>query len=162
VQKAIGDAVSTTAEQVHARHILVDTLDTANQIEARLKTGEDFAALAIALSTDTGSKDQGGDLGWFPRGQMIPAFEDVAFALPVNQISDPISTTYGVHIIQVLGHESNRPLDTAALQQAQSNAFNDWLQKQTLDPTVAKIDRFFKSEYIPVDVTKILATLNQP
>ena len=161
LQKAIGDSVPTTAEQVHARHILVDTLDAANQVETRLKNGEDFAALAIELSTDTGSKDQGGDLGWFPRGQMVKEFEDAAFSLPVNQVSDPISTTYGAHIIQVLGHEQNRPLDASALQQAQSTAFNDWLQKQTLDPTVSKIERYFKDEYIPADVKKILAQLQQ-
>ncbi|MBI5034395.1 MAG: peptidylprolyl isomerase [Chloroflexi bacterium] len=157
VQKAIGETASTTAEQVHARHILVDTLDQANQVQERLKKGEDFAALAVELSKDTGSKTEGGDLGWFTRGQMIPAFEDAAFSTSVNQVSAPITTTYGVHIIQVLGYEQNRALDASALQQAQTKAFNDWLQKQLVDPTVSKIEDYFKDEYIPADVRKIIA-----
>lgn len=159
LQKAIGETAPTTAEQVHARHILVDTMDQANQVEDRLKKGEDFAKLAVELSKDPGSKEQGGDLGWFGRGQMIQAFEDAAFGLPVNQVSQPISTTYGVHVIQVLAHEQNHPLDATALQQAQTTAFTDWLQKQMLDPSVSKIERYFKDEYIPADVRKLIDQL---
>lgn len=159
VQKAIGADVPTTAEQVHARHILLATLDDAVKAEDRLKKGEDFAALAVELSQDTGSKDQGGDLGWFGRGAMIKEFEDVAFALPVNQISDPVTSTFGIHIIQVLEHEQNRPLDPTALQQAQTNAFNDWLQKLQLDPQLSKIEQFYKDEYVPADVKKIMAQI---
>lgn len=157
LQKAIGDEVPKTAEQVEARHILVKTYDEALQVEDRLKKGEDFAKVAAEVSTDTGSKAEGGDLGWFPRGQMVKEFEDAAFALKVGQISDPITTTFGVHIIQVLGHENNRPLEPAALQQKQTAAFDDWLQKQLLDASVTKIERFYKDEYVPSDVKKILA-----
>jgi peptidyl-prolyl cis-trans isomerase D len=157
LQKAIGAEAPTTAEQVWARHILVTTMDDALKAEDRLSKGEDFVALAKELSIDTGSKDQGGDLGWFSRGQMIKEFEDAAFSLPVNQISQPISTTYGVHIIQVLGHEQNHTLDATALQQAQTTAFNDWVNKQLADTT--KIQRFFNANDVPADVRKIIQQL---
>ena len=157
LQAVIGADVPTTAEQVHARHILVATMADAQKVEDRLSKGEDFAALALELSTDTGTKDLGGDLGWFSRGQMVKEFEDAAFSLPVNQISQPISTTYGVHIIQVLGHDQNHPLDASALQQAQTDAFNNWLNQQQADTT--KVQRFFKAEDVPADVRKMIQQL---
>lgn len=157
LQKAIGATVPTTAEQVWARHILVSTLDDAKKVEDRLSKGEDFAVVAKDVSTDTGSKNQGGDLGWFTRGQMVKEFEDAAFSLPVNQISQPISTTYGYHIIQVLGHQQNRPLDPSALQQAQTTAFNDWINKQLSDTT--QVQRFFNAQDVPADVRKIIQQL---
>lgn len=159
VQQAIANEVPTSEEQVQARHILVKTYEEAVQAKARLDKGEDFAKVAQELSTDTGSKDQGGDLGWFPRGQMVKEFEDAAFALQVNQISDPITTTFGVHLIQVLARDPNRPLEPAALQQKQTAAFNDWLQKLVIDPNT-KIERYYKDEYLPVEVKKILAQIN--
>ncbi len=154
LQKAIGDTVPTSAEQVHVRHILVNTYTETLQIEDQLSKGADFAALALQYSTDTGSKDVGGDLGWFPRGQMVKEFEDAAFSLAINQISQPISTTYGVHIIQVLGHEQNRPLDPSALQQAQTTAFNDWLSQARLS---GKIERFYSDAYVPPEVKNDIA-----
>jgi foldase protein PrsA len=93
-------------EQVHARHILVADLKTADMIEAQLKAGKDFAALAKQYSTDPGSKDKGGDLGWFRRGQMVPSFDKVAFTLPVGQISQPVKSPFGYHIIEVEGRQA--------------------------------------------------------
>jgi peptidyl-prolyl cis-trans isomerase C len=88
-------------EEIHARHILVATLPEAQAIEKRLKAGEDFAKIAKEASKDTGS--DGGDLGWFTREKMVPAFADAAFRLKVGEISDPVQTEFGWHIIQVLG-----------------------------------------------------------
>ncbi|MDE3089685.1 MAG: peptidylprolyl isomerase [Chloroflexota bacterium] len=152
--QVFADQVPTTAEQIHARHILVQTYTETLQIEDDLKKGEDFGALAAQFSTDTATKDIGGDLGWFPRGVMDKTFEDAAFSLGINQISDPITTTFGVHIIQLLGHEQNRPLDASALQQKQTAAFNDWLQQTRL---TAKIDRFYQDAYVPPEVQKVIA-----
>ncbi len=154
LQKAFADAVPTTGEQVHARHILVQTYTETLQIEDRLSKGEDFAALAQQFSTDTGSKDTGGDLGWFPRGVMDKTFEDAAFSLAINQISQPVTTTFGVHIIQVLGREQNRPLEKTTLQQTQTAAFNDWLQQTRL---TAKIDRFYSDSFVPPEVMTAIA-----
>jgi len=159
LQQAIGDEVPTAEEQVQARHILVKTYEEALQAKARLDKGEDFAKVAQELSTDTGSKEQGGDLGWFPRGQMVKEFEDAAFALAVNQISDPVTTTLGVHLIQVLARDPKRPLEPAVLQRKQSQAFDDWLQKTMADPNT-KIERLYKDEYVPAEVKKILAQIN--
>ena len=88
---------------------------------------------------------------------MIKEFEDAAFALSVNQISQPITTSFGVHIIQALGHEQNRPLTESALQQKQTQVFTDWLQKTLLDSNT-KIERFYKDEYVPADIRKMLGT----
>jgi foldase protein PrsA len=93
--------------QVRARHILVKTKAQADMIEAQLKKGGDFAALAKQYSQDPGTKDKGGELGWFGPGQMVPAFQNAAFALKPNQISAPVQTPFGWHVIQV---EDTKPL----------------------------------------------------
>jgi foldase protein PrsA len=120
-------------EQVQARHILVPDLATANKIEAQLKQNPNsFADLAKQYSTDPGSKEKGGDLGWFRRGQMVPAFDKVAFTLPVNAISEPVKSPFGYHIIQVLGKQ---PGQTATL--ANSTArITDMLRQQQEAPLI--------------------------
>jgi parvulin-like peptidyl-prolyl isomerase len=127
LQEALAARVPTTGEQVQARHILVKDEETAATVLERLNAGEDFAKLAEEFSTDESNKAQGGELGWFGRGAMVKEFEDAAFSLPVGQISEPISTTFGYHIIEVEGHEQNRMLDSSALSRLQSQAFTDWL-----------------------------------
>jgi peptidyl-prolyl cis-trans isomerase C len=89
-------------DEVHARHILVSTEDDAKAIKAQLDAGADFATLAKAKSIEPGAKDSGGDLGYFTQDKMVKPFADAAFALKVNQISDPVQTQFGWHIIQVL------------------------------------------------------------
>jgi peptidyl-prolyl cis-trans isomerase C len=87
-------------QEVHARHILVPTEDEAKAIEAELKKGADFATLAKEKSKDPGAAD-GGDLGYFTKEQMVPEFAEAAFKLDKGQISDPIHTQFGWHIIKV-------------------------------------------------------------
>ncbi len=154
LNQALGDQVPTTTEQVHARHILVANYDDAVKVEDQLKQGKDFADLAKEFSTDTSNKDSGGDLGWFGRGQMVKEFEDAAFALKVNEISQPVTTTFGVHIIQVLGHEQNRPLDESALQQKKSAALNDWLDQNRAN---FKTERYYSPDYVPRDIQKVIS-----
>ena len=86
--------------ELNARHILVADAETAQAVAEKLKAGEDFAALAKEYSTD-GSASSGGDLGWFTVGSMVQEFNDAAYALDVNEISEPVQTEYGFHIIQV-------------------------------------------------------------
>jgi peptidyl-prolyl cis-trans isomerase C len=86
-------------QEVHARHILVATEAEAKEVAERLKKGEDFATVAKEKSKDPGA--EGGDLGFFTRGQMLKPFEDAAFALEVGQISEPVQTQFGWHIIKV-------------------------------------------------------------
>src|SRR5579863_2164076 len=87
-------------QEVHARHILVETEDEAKAIAAELKKGADFAELAKKKSKDPGASD-GGDLGFFTKDQMVPEFSAVAFALEPGKISDPVKSQFGWHIIKV-------------------------------------------------------------
>jgi peptidyl-prolyl cis-trans isomerase C len=87
-------------QEVHARHILVQTEEEAKEIEAELKKGADFAALAKEKSKDPGAAD-GGDLGYFTKDQMVPEFSEAAFKLDKGQTSDPVHTQFGWHIIKV-------------------------------------------------------------
>lgn len=89
------------SQELNARHILVEDEETAKEIKAKLDAGEDFAELAKEFSTDPGSGAQGGDLGWFTVGTMVPEFNDAAYALEVDEISEPVQSEHGFHIIQV-------------------------------------------------------------
>ena len=88
-------------DQVEASHILVDDEAEAKKIKADLDAGGDFAAIAKEKSTDPGSGANGGELGFFDRGTMVPEFSDVAFSLKVGEISDPVKSQFGWHIIKV-------------------------------------------------------------
>ena len=102
MHKVYDDAVKQmgSEQEVHARHILVATEDEAKAIEAELKKGADFATLAKEKSKDPGAAE-GGDLGYFTKDQMVPEFAEVAFKLDKGQISDPVKTQFGWHIIKV-------------------------------------------------------------
>lgn len=90
----------TREEQVAASHILVETFEAAAALKKRLDEGENFSQLALENSSCP-SKENGGALGLFERGRMVPEFEEAAFALEVSEISEPVQTTFGYHIIQV-------------------------------------------------------------
>ena len=120
-------AAFDTPAQVRARHILVATLPTAEKVEALLRAGQSFATLAREYSIDPGTKDKGGELGFFRRGQMVPAFDQVAFSLPVGQISQPVKSPFGYHIIQV---EARTPAQRATLASARSRIVDLLRQQQ--------------------------------
>ncbi len=129
----------TTEEQVWARHILVDTEGEATAVEELLKNGSDFARLAREFSSDTGSGSQGGDLGWFGKGAMVPEFEDAAFNQPIGEIGEPIKSQFGYHIIQVLDRRE-LPLSASQLQQNRDTAFNDWLSTVKAEADIVNYD----------------------
>ena len=123
--KAAYEAKKNDFEQIQARHILVrfkgspvplgkdkkelteeEALAKATEIRKRIAGGEDFAKIAKEESDDVGSGANGGDLGSFRHGQMVPEFEKVAFAQPIGQVSDPIKTQFGYHIIRVDKHDT--------------------------------------------------------
>jgi peptidyl-prolyl cis-trans isomerase C len=102
MKKVYEDAAKqiTGEQEVHARHILVETEDEAKAVKAELDKGADFAELAKKKSKDPGASD-GGDLGFFTKEQMVPEFSAVAFALEPGKISDPVKSQFGWHIIKV-------------------------------------------------------------
>ena len=102
MHKIYDEAIKQTPneEEVHARHILVATEGEAKDIEAQLKKGTDFAALAKEKSKDPGAAE-GGDLGYFTKEQMVPEFAEAAFKLEKGQTSDPVKTQFGWHIIKL-------------------------------------------------------------
>jgi parvulin-like peptidyl-prolyl isomerase len=144
VYEAVTADLKPEEEQVWARHILVATEDEAKAVLDRLNKGEDWYSLAAELSTDTSNKDQGGDLSWFGRGQMVPEFEEAAFKLEIGQISQPVKTDFGWHIIQVLGHET-RPLDPYAFEQMRQKTFNAWLEQKKTELGVEKYDSVWQT-----------------
>jgi hypothetical protein len=121
--------VAPEQEQIWARHILVPDQALAQTIIERLNAGDDFFSLAAEFSTDTSNKDLGGDLGWFGKGIMVQEFEDAAFALQVGELSQPVETSFGWHVIQLLGRE-NRPLTDDEYQSLRDEKFSEWLQQQ--------------------------------
>jgi foldase protein PrsA len=130
------------AEQVKASHILVEDEATAKEIKQKLTDGADFAELAKEYSTDEGTKENGGELGFFARGTMVTEFDDVAFALPLNEISDPVKTDYGYHIIKVEekkeGKEANfddskAEIKETLIDQKLESEYSTWLEEKKKD-----------------------------
>jgi peptidyl-prolyl cis-trans isomerase C len=112
MKKVYDDAAKQISgeQEVHARHILVETEDEAKAVEDELKKGADFAELAKKKSKDPGASD-GGDLGFFTKDQMVPEFSAVAFALEPGKISDPVKTQFGWHVIKVEEKRSRKAPD---------------------------------------------------
>jgi peptidyl-prolyl cis-trans isomerase C len=112
MRKVYQDASKEIAgeQEVHARHILVETEDEAKAIKAELDKGADFAELAKKKSKDPGASD-GGDLGFFTKDQMVPEFSAAAFALEPGKISDPVKSQFGWHIIKVEEKRNRKPPD---------------------------------------------------
>jgi len=118
--------VPVTAEEVHAKQILVTSETQANQIYQKLQSGADFATLAKQYDPLTS-----GDLGWFPRGYLTqPEVEDAAFSLETGKFSQVIHSKIGFHIIQVIERDPKHPLSPDALQKAQHQALSDWLKNR--------------------------------
>ena len=136
---------SKFAEHVWASHILVDTAETGQEVLDKLEAGEEFGALAAEYSTDPGSKDQGGDLGWFPAGRMVPEFEAAAFGLEPGEISGLVETDFGYHIIQV--HEKEeQEMDPAVYAQVQSRQFQEWFGAQHDEADIERLYTFQDAE----------------
>ncbi len=132
-------------EEIHARHILLPTEEEAKKAEARLKGGEDFAKVANELSKDTSG--DGGDLGWFTKDKMVPEFANAAFKLKKGEISDPIHTQFGWHIIQV---EDTRTKTFPPFEQLKDQAGRYVAQKAESE-TIAQLHGAAKIELFDAD-----------
>lgn len=102
-------------QEVKARHILVESEDKAKEIAEKIVHGADFAQMAKEHSMDPGTKDDGGSLGYFGRGQMVPQFEEAAFKLDTGDVSDPVQTQFGWHLIQVEDRRERQPPEFEAV-----------------------------------------------
>lgn len=142
----VSSDVEEEAEHVWIRHILVEDEETANEVIDKLAAGEDFVDLAAEYSLDTSNKDNGGDLDWFTRGSMVQPFEEAAFNLEVGEISDPVQTDFGWHILESLGKD-DLLLDPSAYQQLRNQAYSDWItEKETIYQPIIN-DNW--SKYVP-------------
>ncbi|MDD5447988.1 MAG: peptidylprolyl isomerase [Actinomycetota bacterium] len=126
-----------TAESVHVAHILLESDGEAKGVEARLKKGEDFSALAKAFSSDDATGPNGGDLGWIERGTMEPVVEEAAFSLPTGGVSGVVKASDGYHLIKVLERrpeyippfeEVKEEVEKVLLTRKKEEAFADWLK----------------------------------
>jgi parvulin-like peptidyl-prolyl isomerase len=129
--EAMDFEVETTKPEVWARHILVASEDyeLGLDILARLREGENFYDLAALYSIDESNKDMGGDLGWFDKSTMVPEFSEAAFSLGEGELSQLVETTFGYHIIQVLGRRES-PVSANEILQQRQQLFSIWLSDQ--------------------------------
>ncbi|TDH59584.1 peptidylprolyl isomerase, partial [Dankookia rubra] len=121
-------------EEVHARHILLKTEPEAQAALAAVKGGEDFGAVAKRLSTDPGSRD-GGDLGFFKRGDMVPEFAEAAFAMKPGELSAPVKSPFGWHVIKV---EERRAAPVPGFEESRQQLRQQMLQEQ-VDAVVQRV-----------------------
>jgi peptidyl-prolyl cis-trans isomerase C len=130
VADALASTIGQSAPQVHASHMLVPTREEADAARARVTGGEDFATVAREVSTDQATAGNGGDLGWFAREEMIPAFAHAAFALEPGAISQPVETEFGWHIITVAESDPDRPLTDAQIQRIKQAHIDRWVEEE--------------------------------
>lgn len=132
--------------QVRASHILVKTEEDAKKLLNQIKKGADFAKLAKANSIDTGSAGNGGDLGFFSRGQMVPEFERAAFGLKKGEVSDPVKTQYGYHLIKVTGVKEGNVVEFDKIKQVLTQRLTAAKQKDLFDSYVNDLKKSYKVE----------------
>jgi foldase protein PrsA len=127
-----------TNMEVKASHILVEKEEEAKNILEKINKGEDFGELAKKYSKDPGSKEKGGDLGYFSKGMMVPEFEKAAFALKKGEISAPVKTKHGYHIIKVVDTKK----ETKKFEEVKGN-----IERTLIDQTMMTKTNDMKKEF---------------
>lgn len=133
--------------QIKASHILLKTEDEAKKVLARLQKGEKFGDIAKAVSIDTGSAKNGGDLGYFSKGQMVPEFEKAAASLNVGEISVPVKTQFGFHIIKVTDMKKGAPIEFENIREMLSQRLSGEKQKEAFDKYMEGLKKNYKVEF---------------
>ncbi len=147
----------TITSQIRASHILVKTEDEAKKVIERLNKGEKFETLAKELSIDKASAKNGGDVGYFGRGQMVPEFEKAAAGMKIGEISGPVKTQFGYHIIKVTGRKAGPVVDFDRVKEVIAQRLSGDRQKEAFDKYVEGI----KKNYNVVINTQALASQPQ-
>ncbi len=130
VQEHLAANVTARADQAHLAHILVATREAAQELlDTRLQE-EEFEAVATEVSVDEQSAVNGGDLGWGTKETYVTEFAEAAFALEPGEISEPVQTQFGWHIIKMIDREEDRPLAIQALEQQKQAVFQKWLDER--------------------------------
>jgi peptidyl-prolyl cis-trans isomerase C len=131
VRNALAATVGQSAPQVHAAHILVPTREEAEAARVRVVDGgEPFATVAREVSTDTGTAENGGDLGWFTREEMVAPFAEAAFALEPGAISEPVESEFGWHVINTIAKDPDRVLTDSQISRLQQAAVTRWVDAE--------------------------------
>src|SRR5512143_2242433 len=136
----------TTTSQIRASHILVKTEAEANKVLARLKKGEKFKEIAKKESLDTASAKNGGDIGFFARGQLVPEFEKAAAGLKVGELSGPVKTPYGYHIIKVTDRKTGPVVEFDRVKDVISQRLSGEKQKEAFDNYINELRKNYKVE----------------
>jgi peptidyl-prolyl cis-trans isomerase C len=132
--------------QIKASHILVKTEDEAKKVLDRLKKGEKFGDIAKAVSIDPGSAKNGGDLGYFSKGQMVPEFERAAANLNIGDISVPVKSQFGYHIIKVTDKKKGTPVEFEKVKDMISQKLSGEKQKGAFDQYMEGLKKNYKVE----------------
>jgi len=142
--------------QVNASHILVEDDATAKLVSEKITAGEDFAELAAEYSKDPGSAANGGSLGYFPRGVMVPEFEEVAFSLGIGEVSDIVASQFGYHIIKVEDIQTVKDIEEGGAAEEEVIYYKDLIVNNLgEDAYNAKLDEMFATADIQKFVEKI-------
>lgn len=152
--------------EMKVSHILVKDEKTAKEVKEKINNGEDFTALAKQYSEDTGSKEQGGEIAGFAPGQTVKEFEEAAYKLDAGQVSEPIKTSYGYHIIKVTDKKELKPFDEVKdtirkdlEQQRLQDATGKWKQQVINDllkeADIKVTDKEFKDTFKFLDENKV-------
>ena len=134
-------------EEVEARHILVEDLETANEVVALLNAGGDFVELAAEYSVDFSNKDNAGNLGFFSRGTMVQEFEEAAFALEIGEISTPVQTDFGFHIIELLDYREEQKVEFSAISDQVMESLIESKIPEVINALVARLFEAAEIEY---------------
>lgn len=138
-------------EQVEARHILVASEAEAKKLIEKINSGEDFAKLAKENSGDAGSKEKGGMVGFFGKGQMVPPFEEAAFALKKGEVSKPVQSQFGWHVIKV---EDRRVKPAPTFEDVKDQLIGSMVQSKAQD-SVTKLRAAAKIDYVDPEIKKM-------
>jgi len=137
-------------EEVAARHILVDSEEKAKELRAKIMAGADFAQVAKENSMDPGSKNQGGMLGYFTKGQMVPEFEAAVFKLHKGDVSEPVKTSFGWHIIKL---EDRRRRPPPAFNDVKATIINSLIMRKAQEKA-AELRKAATLDYVDANIKK--------